>query len=68
MMAEKVLLDRSVSRVTESLVQEMNGAEAQHFSTLKTLDIDIHQAQYLQTIGDGWAYPLKGFMNESELL
>jgi 3'-phosphoadenosine 5'-phosphosulfate synthase len=26
------------------------------------------QAEYLQTIGDGWAYPLKRFMNEMELL
>ena len=68
MMQEKVILDKSVSRVTQSLVQESNEAEAAHFKTLKTLDIDIHQAQYLQTIGDGWAYPLKGFMDESELL
>ena len=28
----------------------MNEAEAAHFSTLKTLDIDIHQVQYLQQL------------------
>ena len=30
--------------------------------------MDEHQCQYLQTIGDGWAFPLKRFMNELELL
>jgi 3'-phosphoadenosine 5'-phosphosulfate synthase len=30
--------------------------------------LDEHQCQYLQTIGDGWAFPLKRFMNELELL
>jgi len=32
------------------------------------LDIDIHQVQYLQTISEGWAYPLTGFMNEMQLV
>ena len=68
MLAEGVLVDKSVARVTKSIVQECTEAEADAFSKLKTLDIDIHQAQYLQTIGDGWAFPLKGFMNELELL
>ena len=68
MHGENVLQDKSVSRVTKSLVQDCNEAELAHFGTLKTLDIDLHQAQYLQTIGDGWAFPLKGFMTELELL
>lgn len=62
------MLDKSVSRVTQSLIQECNEAELAHFGTLKTLDIDLHQVQYLQTIGDGWAFPLKSFMTELELL
>jgi len=35
---------------------------------MPTLDIDIHQVQYLQTISEGWAYPLTGFMNEMQLV
>jgi 3'-phosphoadenosine 5'-phosphosulfate synthase len=30
--------------------------------------LDLHQVQYLQTISEGWAYPLTGFMNEMQLL
>lgn len=42
--------------------------ETAEFATLPVLDIDQHQVEYLQTIGDGWANPLKRFMNELELL
>ena len=42
---------------------ELGTAKALH-----SIDIDIQQAQYLQTIGDGWAFPLQRFMNETELL
>lgn len=35
---------------------------------MPVLDIDKHQVEYLQTIGDGWAAPLNRFMNELELL
>ena len=42
--------------------------EKAEFSTLEVLDIELEQAEYLQTIGEGWAYPLKRFMSELELL
>ena len=29
---------------------------------------DMEEVQYLQTISEGWAYPLERFMNEQELL
>lgn len=35
---------------------------------LECIDVDVMQAEFIQTIGEGFAYPLKGFMNEMELL
>jgi len=32
------------------------------------LELAQMETEFLQTIGEGWAYPLKGFMNEMELL
>lgn len=38
------------------------------YDALEILDVDVEQAEYIQTIAQGWAYPLKRFMNELELL
>ena len=65
---EGVLKDNNTRRVVESLVKEATEEEAKAFADLKVLDIDRTQAEYLQTIGEGWAFPLKRFMNELELL
>ena len=65
---EGVLTDNSARRVVESLVKEPTEAEATEFASLKVLDINKTQAEYLQTIGEGWAFPLQRFMNELELL
>lgn len=63
-----ILAKKSAPRVSQSLVREPTAAESEEYAGLPTIDIDIQQAQYLQTIGDGWAFPLKRFMNETELL
>jgi len=42
--------------------------EKAEFEKLEVLDIELEQAEYLQTIGEGWAYPLERFMSELELL
>jgi 3'-phosphoadenosine 5'-phosphosulfate synthase len=68
MIAESVLRDQAKPRVAQSLVKAASEAEATEHASLKVLDIDIEQAEYLQTIGEGWAYPLNRFMNEMELL
>ena len=65
MVEDGVLQDNAKPRVVESLVVEQDQA---NFADLKVLDIDVQQAEYLQTIGDGWAFPLRRFMNEMELL
>jgi len=68
MFNHKVISRNNSSRVAESLVTVSSAEEISEANDLKFIDLDVHQAQYLQTIGDGWAYPLKRFMNELELL
>jgi 3'-phosphoadenosine 5'-phosphosulfate synthase len=67
MIERGVLSKLTKPRVVQSLVKE----DAEKMAMAKTLprvDIDEMQVQYLQTIADGWAFPLKRFMNELELL
>jgi len=68
MLSGGVLKDQSAPRVVPSLVKEPTEEEKAEFAALEVLDLDIEQAEYLQTIGEGWAFPLKRFMNELELL
>ncbi len=65
---EKVIAKTSEPIVYESIIRPADEAEAIEAETLSFIDLDIHQLQYLQTISEGWAYPLKGFMNELELV
>ena len=68
MTKEGVLRDNNTRQVVESLWKDASAEEAKEFATLPVLDIDQHQVEYLQTLGDGWANPLNRFMNELELL
>lgn len=68
MMDHGVIKSNSDRRVVNSLIKEPTEEEAKEAAELKFIDLDEQQAQYLQTIGDGWAFPLKRFMNEIELL
>lgn len=65
-----VLKNNNTRQVAESLWREKTAEEEAEYQsgTIPCLDIDRHQVEYLQTIGDGWANPLKRFMNELELL
>lgn len=47
MISEGVLRDQAKARVSESLVRDATEAEATEFASLKVLDIDIEQAEYL---------------------
>ena len=68
MTKEGVLRDNNTRQVVESMWKDASAEEAKEFATLPVLDIDQHQVEYLQTLGDGWANPLNRFMNELELL
>lgn len=63
-----VITDNRVKRVVPSLVHPMTIEEKDEIDAMEVLDVDVEQAEYIQTIGEGWAYPLKRFMNEMELL
>jgi len=68
MMDHGVIKSNTERRVVNTLIKEPTEEEAKEAHDLKYIDLDEQQAQYLQTIGDGWAFPLKRFMNEIELL
>jgi ATP sulfurylase len=38
------------------------------YNDIPSININTEQAEYVQTIGEGWAFPLNRFMNEMELL
>lgn len=68
MLSEGVLASNSAPRVAESLVKSLNEEQQKEVDGLKFIDVNKEQAEYIQTIGQGWAFPLKRFMNELELL
>ena len=68
MTSNGVIRSNQTRVIAQSMWKDATADEATAVSSLKVLDIDQHQVEYLQTIGDGWAAPLKNFMNELELL
>jgi 3'-phosphoadenosine 5'-phosphosulfate synthase len=63
-----ILVKKSAPRVFQSMVQAPSAQEATDAAAMPSIDLDLHQVQYLQTISEGWAFPLKGFMNELQLV
>jgi len=63
-----VLKNLSEPRVVDSLVVEASAEEMAKYAELPSININTEQAEYVQTIGEGWAFPLKRFMNEIELV
>jgi len=55
-------------RPVVSTLVDINAQRTSAATTYPSLEIDEMQVQFLQTIGEGWANPLKRFMNEMELL
>jgi 3'-phosphoadenosine 5'-phosphosulfate synthase len=68
MQASGVIRSNQERTIAESMWKDASADEAAELASLPVLDIDRHQVEYLQTIGDGWAAPLTRFMNELELL
>ena len=65
---KRVIAKKDERPVFESLIVAPTEAEVAAASEMPHIDLDLHQVQYLQTISEGWAFPLKGFMNEMELV
>ena len=69
MIDDKILISNQAPRVVDSLIETtISVEELESFKTLKSIDIDIEQVEYLQTLGQGWAFPLQKFMDEMQLL
>lgn len=68
METENILVPKGGKRVFHSMVTAPSEKEAHDAAAMPKLDLDIHQVQYLQTISEGWAFPLTGFMNELQLV
>jgi 3'-phosphoadenosine 5'-phosphosulfate synthase len=67
MVSEGIIKDNSKPRVVPTLVAG-NAAKIAEAAGLPKLEINTMQVELVQTISEGWAYPLKGFMSEMELL
>lgn len=67
MISRGVIRDTTARRVVDTLVVG-NAQLSEDAMKYPSLPIDKMQAEFLQTIGEGWAFPLTGFMNEMELL
>lgn len=68
MYKENILTPNASPVVADSLIKSLSEDAQKEVDGLKFIDINKEQAEYIQTIGQGWAYPLKRFMNELELL
>ena len=68
MVIERMFKDGILVANTESSVERVSlldeKAEIQDLASIPVLEIDLEHAQYIQTIGEGWAHPLQGFMDE----
>lgn len=66
MLKKGILKETGKARVVDSFVDE--SVDIAKFADCPKLALDQMQTEFLQTIGEGWAYPLNRFMNEMELL
>jgi len=65
---KKIIIRKQEPIIFESLIKAPASKESSEANNLPVIDLDMHTVQYLQTISEGWVYPLEGFMNELQLL
>jgi len=65
MFRQGCIKDNNTTTVVQTLINRNRMSAAEGYPKL---EIDTMQAEFVQTIGEGWANPLKRFMNEMELL
>lgn len=68
MVDDGILKDHSKKDVAESLYETPTEEEKKEYAGLKSIEIELEQVEYLQTIAQGWANPLNKFMDEMQLL
>ena len=67
-MFQKRQFSAAQKRVASSLIRPLTPAEQITADALPKIQLCEEQVNYLQTIAEGWAFPLKRFMNEQELI
>jgi len=68
MFKDNIIVDLNGPKNIKPFIEAMTIEEKNEFDTLEVLDVEVEQAEYIQTIAQGWAAPLNRFMNEEELL
>ena len=68
LVADQIIKSNTAPKVVKPLIVPLTVEQKAEYDALEVLDVDIEQAEYIQTIAQGWAYPLNRFMNELELL
>lgn len=63
-----LLKDNNVTEIAQPLYESISSEEQTAVDSLKVIDIEVEQVEYLQTIGQGWAFPLNKFMDEMQVL
>lgn len=69
MIDDGIVVSNQEPKIADSLIEEnLTEEESLELDALKYIEIDVEQAEYLQTLGQGWAAPLDKFMDELQLL
>jgi 3'-phosphoadenosine 5'-phosphosulfate synthase len=65
---DKLIVSNKEPKIADSLIETLSEEELKEISELQSIEIDVEQAEYIQTLGQGWAAPLNKFMDELQLL
>lgn len=63
-----IIVDTTERVIPDTLYEDVTDEARKEFENIKSIEIETEQIEYLQTIAQGWAYPLNNFMNELQLL
>lgn len=48
---DKILVSNREPKIAESLIENLSEEQLAEFDTLQSLEIDVEQAEYIQTLG-----------------
>jgi ATP sulfurylase len=64
MFDDGILKDNTERKVSQNIYETITDEEKKNLNELKSIEIDVEQVEYIQTIAQGWAFPLNKFMDE----
>lgn len=65
---EGIVSSTKATTIAKSQVETLTEEQLKEFDEIKSIEVDTEQAEYIQTLGQGWAFPLYKFMDELQLL